>query len=145
MTVGSRLRQALDLRGMSVRAFQKVMQARDMQGSSYPQIHRYLRPNGVDPSLEFISVASEVLDVRQEWLALGSGQITGKEEELDAEVRWVSRRVLAGAGLDIWKEAIAAVPELAVLSAVGQTAFAEALLPNQPQSQMPRQPIHRVV
>ena len=72
MPVGSRLRQALELKGMSIRRFQEEMAAKGVKtgGTSYPQIHRYLNQDpekAAEPSVDFLQVAAKLLDVRIEW------------------------------------------------------------------------------
>lgn len=50
-----------------------------------------------------------------------------KEEEAHAEeARRVQRRVLAGTDLDLWEQAVEAMPELGELSMAAQAAFADA-------------------
>ena len=81
MSVGNRLREALKMRDMSIRAFQAEMKQRDVSGASYPTIHRYLKDE-TSPTLNFLHSAAAVLDVRAAWLATGEGTAT---DRIDAE------------------------------------------------------------
>lgn len=84
MGIGSRMRKALDLRGMSVRAFHREMSERGVRGASYPTIHRYLSDKSA-PSVAFLKSAAELLEVRESWLAQGEGAPTAHEEEIRRE------------------------------------------------------------
>lgn len=83
MDAGQRLELAREKSGMSVRGFQKVMYGLGHKGSSYPQIHRYLK-GGTKPSMAFLEGAAKVLQVRLAWLATGQGQMSAEEERADA-------------------------------------------------------------
>lgn len=84
MTLGERLRYAVEQNGLSVRAFHREMDdKRGVYGSSYPNIHRYLADKA-DPSLEFLKQAADLLSVRYQWLAVGQGKPT-EAEQADAE------------------------------------------------------------
>jgi transcriptional regulator with XRE-family HTH domain len=75
MSIGTRLREAIEMREWSIRKFQRVMQAEHgdrVQGTSYPAIHRYLADETA-PSLEFLKVAADLLQVSAGWLITGEG------------------------------------------------------------------------
>ena len=89
MTLGQRLRDAVtNHAGISVREFHRRMAEREVPGSSYPNIHRYLADKA-EPSLEFLRKAAELLEVTYEWLAVGVPPKTEAERSfrvaLDAE------------------------------------------------------------
>jgi transcriptional regulator with XRE-family HTH domain len=81
MSVGKRLRQALESKGMSVRAFYREMSGKGVHGSSYPTIHRYLK-DVTTPSVEFLREAAALLDVREPWLISGAGASTEEDEKI---------------------------------------------------------------
>lgn len=69
--------------------------SRALAGSSYPQIHRFLSSDPlkrVEPSLEFVYAAANVLGVRWQWLATGEGAQTVEEQETAAVRQFVARR-----------------------------------------------------
>ena len=51
------------------------LRERGTQGASYPSINSYLRDK-VDPPLDFIEAAADILGVRSGWLAFGDGAPT---------------------------------------------------------------------
>jgi len=73
-TLGGRLRRAIKDSGRSIRGFQREMEAKEVPGSSYPMVHRYLKGDR-DPGLEFLRESASLLGVRLEWL-LGDGPMT---------------------------------------------------------------------
>ena len=77
MSFAERLRHAIETRMErgSIREFHKRIAERDVSGSSYPVIHRYLKGE-VMPPLDFLEAAAEVLRVRPAWLILGEGEPT---------------------------------------------------------------------
>lgn len=80
-SVADRLRGAIKAWG-SISAFAEVMSARRprAKGSSRQMILHYLSSE-VDPPLEFLTAAAEVLRRRPAWLAFGDGAPTKEEEE----------------------------------------------------------------
>lgn len=91
--IGERLRDAIEERGMSIRAFQRRLEEHyegKLPGSSYPAIHRYLSGK-VTPPVEFLLAAGDFLFIRPEWLLTGRGEIAADqrreftEEHLDFE------------------------------------------------------------
>jgi transcriptional regulator with XRE-family HTH domain len=79
-SLGERLRRAVEeVARISVREFQRQMEALGVKGSSYPNIHRYLSDRS-EPSLEFLRSAAEKLGVRYEWLTVDDGEPTEEAE-----------------------------------------------------------------
>lgn len=71
--IHTRLRLAIaEWRDGSINAFHRELHSAGVQGSSYTQIHKYLRGETVPP-LEFVVAAAGVLGARIEWLANGTG------------------------------------------------------------------------
>lgn len=70
MSLGARLKKAIEDAGLTIREFHRQMEARGVSGSSYPNIHRYLADRG-EPTLAFLRGAAEFLDVRLAWLVTG--------------------------------------------------------------------------
>jgi transcriptional regulator with XRE-family HTH domain len=87
VTVGERLRQAVEERG-SIRQFQrkvaKLCQERGIGGSSYSMIYKYLQGTRPVP-LPFAGVAAELLGVSEAWLLTGEGDIRAAERDPLAE------------------------------------------------------------
>lgn len=77
--IAKRLAQAIPEEG--IRAFAREMEDREVRGSSYAMIHRYLAGKKV-PSLEFVEEAASVLGVRPAWLAYDDGEPTEPEERI---------------------------------------------------------------
>jgi transcriptional regulator with XRE-family HTH domain len=75
---------------MSVRAFYRAMKEREVPGSSYPTIHRYLSDR-TEPSMEFLEAAAEALEVRLPWLSSGEGGSTEEEERQRLEKRFTAK------------------------------------------------------
>lgn len=97
MTVGERLREAIedhwtppDGKRASIREFAAQLKKRGAPGRARQTIHSYLSDDA-EPSLEFFREAADVLDVRAEWLALGSGAMTEEEERAREDVEVASR------------------------------------------------------
>lgn len=90
MTEPARLRRAIQAWG-SIRAFHLEMKKRKVRGSSYPTIHSYLKGDTV-PGRQFMRTASEVLEVREEWLVSGEGRMTEKGERLQQRGEELRRR-----------------------------------------------------
>ena len=80
-TLGDRLGTAIERKDISVSAFHRALNKDGVKGSSYAQIHRYLRNKSV-PSIEFIEAAAELLDVRAIWLVSDEGAMTEGVERL---------------------------------------------------------------
>ncbi|MBI4539485.1 MAG: helix-turn-helix transcriptional regulator [Gemmatimonadetes bacterium] len=118
MSVHRRLREAIDLRGVSVRAFHREMTGRRVAGSSYPTIHRYLSGR-TSPSLEFLREAAQVLGVREAWLAAGEGGPTETEEAM----RSAQSRLLGDDWEASFKEARGKLPHMSALQPHVQAAF----------------------
>ncbi len=85
-TIGSRLRIAINNWqpvGGSIRSFQReaelISKKRHINGASYPMIHRYLKDKAV-PSVRFLRVAAELLEVREAWLICDEGDRTEIED-----------------------------------------------------------------
>ena len=72
---GTRLQQALDRQGMSIRELHRSLESTKVPGRSYPQIHRYLKGDP-EPPLKFTRAVAAILGVRASWLALGDGEMT---------------------------------------------------------------------
>lgn len=92
-SVADRLRLALETEGMSIRGFHKEISGRGVAGGSYPVIHRYLKGQACPP-LEFVQGAAEILNIRPEWLAFGSGPLRPDHEEDDHDRTMVLREAL---------------------------------------------------
>lgn len=90
MTEAARLRRAIQAWG-SIRAFHFEMKKRKVRGSSYPTIHSYLKGDTV-PGRQFMRTASEVLEVREEWLVSGEGRMTEEGERLQQRGEELRRR-----------------------------------------------------
>lgn len=75
MSIATRLQQAIRERGFSIREFQRQMAATDADGTSYPAINRALHDRGT-PSVQFLEVAADLLNVRRAWLMAGDGDMT---------------------------------------------------------------------
>lgn len=76
-TVAERLRYAIEAKGISIREFQRLLQAKGVRGRSYPAVHSYLKAEGgTEPSLAFLDAAAEVLGFAPGWLAFGIGSAT---------------------------------------------------------------------
>ena len=73
----------------SISSFHRILAERQVPGSSYAMIHRYLGGQG-EPSLKFIEAAAEVLEVRPAWLTYGAGAQTA------AEAAMASRTAIVG-------------------------------------------------
>jgi hypothetical protein len=93
--------------GISIREFHRRMgpDGRNVPGSSYPNIHRYLseKPQQrLEPTLEFLRHAAEVCEVREEWLIAGAGLPTEEQEQASAHSKrrrdGADTRVLATTG-----------------------------------------------
>lgn len=82
--IGSRIREAVVLRGMSLRALGRTLSKRSVRGSSYAMIHRYMSGKTA-PALPFLQAVAELMDVRLEWLAAGSGGMTAADERAERE------------------------------------------------------------
>jgi hypothetical protein len=112
MTIADRLALALDdyapdaLRG-DRKAFQRAMRARlgpeRAQGTSYPAVLGYFGGK-VSPSLEWVSVAADVLAVRPAWLAFrdgapdGASVDPGQREMVDAVANQIRSGLLVAQG-----------------------------------------------
>ncbi|MQA92692.1 MAG: hypothetical protein GEU90_21125 [Gemmatimonas sp.] len=91
--VSERLREALELRTMSIQELQLGMARADVDGTKYSNVRRYVVGEGrTPPPLEWIEAAGAVLRVRPAWLAFGDGARTEEEarerraiEDLDIE------------------------------------------------------------
>ncbi len=86
-SIAHRLQEAIELRGVSVVEFQRgladVAKKMDVRGASYAQIHHYLQGRR-EPTLAVIRLAADLLEVREEWLAFGTGEPTELRETLRA-------------------------------------------------------------
>jgi len=82
-TTGTRLRRAIEHSALSIRGFQETIDKRDVRGTSYAMIHRYLKDE-TEPPLGFIREASDILGVRVAWLATGQGEMSPEAEASDA-------------------------------------------------------------
>lgn len=85
-TLGERLRFAADRqpregRRRGIRLFQERIKGAypDLVGCALSTIQSYANDVS-EPSLEFLRASADVLSVRYEWLAVGQGQATEKEE-----------------------------------------------------------------
>jgi len=83
-TPHGRLRTALERREISIREFQRLMEATGIEGTSYPAVHRALQGKPV-PAIDFLEGAARILDVRREWLILGAGEMTEEEQRKTTE------------------------------------------------------------
>ena len=77
--VRERLEAAREYAGLSVRALHLEMQEREVPGSSYPNVHRYLKGE-LEPSLGFLREAADVMHVRPKWLIADAGEMTEEAE-----------------------------------------------------------------
>ncbi len=93
--------------GRSISSFHRILAERQVQGSSYAMIHRYLRGQW-KPSLRFLEAAAEVLGVRQQWLTYGEGPRNAAEAALPA-----SRTVSVGLNAVVVTETEAKLLDLA--------------------------------
>lgn len=78
MTISERLKELLEERKWSTRAFQEEVKRRAGEGTrgvSYASVWEYVEGR-TDPPLSFLRVAAEVLDVREAWLTTGDGPRT---------------------------------------------------------------------
>ena len=76
MATSERLAGALEKSPFSsIHAFKQALNDRfpRVKGRSYSAIHGYFR--GVEPPLEFLEAAAEVLDVPVQWLRTGEGSM----------------------------------------------------------------------
>lgn len=71
--VSARLDRALG--GRDIRWLQKELEGRGAPNSTYSSVYRYVRGR-VEPPLDWIRSAADVLGVRAPWLAFGQGQPT---------------------------------------------------------------------
>jgi len=83
-TVSGRLRSLLgddERHRMSIRSFAAEMRSLEPRppGSARTMIHRYLREDGPEPSLAFLTPAARILGVEVAWLAFGDGPRTNEE------------------------------------------------------------------
>lgn len=81
---GPRLHEELKDRGISVRSFQRTLAATGIRGSSYSSLWSYLGGN-VEPPLEVVREAAELLGLAEPWLATGAGPRTLEEIGADAK------------------------------------------------------------
>ena len=107
MSLGERLRKAVNLKYGSIRSFHKELEGRKVKGGSYPQVHRYLADKST-PSIAFLTAASEVLRVRRQWLLTGEGGMT-PVVRVDTPL-WLSGAALEAT--DRWVDEVMAIPEL---------------------------------
>lgn len=77
--------------GRSVASFHRILAERQVPGSSYSMVYRYLRGQW-KPSLGFLEAAAEVLGVRQQWLTYGEGPHTAADAAIPAS-RTISLRL----------------------------------------------------
>ena len=75
--IGDRLRQVIPDGG--IRAFHREMEEREVRGSSYAMIHRYLAGDDIPP-LELLEAAADHLGVPAAWLICGEGSPTELRE-----------------------------------------------------------------
>ncbi len=93
MPTSERLALALKRSGFSsIHAFKValILSYPDVKGGSYSSVHSYFK--GVDPPLEFLIAAAEVLHVRLVWLRTGEGSIedqTPRESTAPDEEGWL--------------------------------------------------------
>ncbi len=92
--------------GRSISSFHRILAERQVPGSSYAMVHRYLRGQW-KPSLGFLEAAAEVLGVRKEWLTYGEGPRTA------AEAAMASRTISVGLGAVLVTETEAKLLDLA--------------------------------
>lgn len=117
-TLAGRLRRAIQIRPSQgrrrgVRLFQTEMEERSrareaadgppIPGVTLPSIQSYVRTEDpVEPSLDFLRAAADLLGVRFAWLVAGEGEMTTAEErvsELEAQPRMIDEAAEAH-GLD---------------------------------------------
>lgn len=79
--IARRLSEALDRKDWSRRELQRQIEgsAPDLTGNSLPSVLNYLEGKHT-PSVEFLRVVADLLGVRVEWLAFGSGEPTEEAE-----------------------------------------------------------------
>ena len=120
-SLSDRLNQALQdwkrgEAGRSVSSFHRILAERQVPGSSYAMVHRYLRGQW-KPSLGFLEAAAEVLGVRQQWLTYGEGPHTAAEAAMPA-----SRTVSVSVSLDA---VLVTETEAKLLDLAGELGLAE--------------------
>jgi len=95
MTVSERLRKALDWSDFtSIHSFKNAVvgQFPDVKGRSYSSVHSYFK--GVNPPLEFLEAAAEMLGVRIGWLRTGDGSMEHRRSREDEDPNEGSRIVV---------------------------------------------------
>ncbi len=121
-SIAHRLQEAIELRDISVVEFQRALadaaEEMEVRGASYAQIHHYLQGRR-EPTLAVIRLAARILDVREVWLAFGTGEPTEFRQDLAA---------LGGSDADAFNQVVNAVPELESCSASTQTLFFDLIV-----------------
>ena len=104
MSIATRLQHAIRERDISIREFQRQMAATDADGTSYPAINRALHGRGT-PSVRFLEVAADLLNVRRAWLMAGDGDMS-EHRAAEAAARFGLADWFAGyvpwLELDVW-------------------------------------------
>jgi hypothetical protein len=125
--VAARLQEALGRIGRTRRWLHKQLESRSAtrEGGSYSAVHGYVEGNRV-PDVSWIRAAAEVLQVRPEWLAFGTGGPT------DLENAARSQGAGSAAARDpevytLYRAVLDSVPELAEMAGQAQAGFFELI------------------
>jgi len=124
---GPRLKATLDERGISVRSFQRQLEASGVRGAAYSSVWSYLTGK-VEPPVEFLDAAAARLELRLEYLRKGTGPRTAhgataalvQEEALARDERLVELRRFGDDGVAGLKRGF---PDYATLDGPQQTAL----------------------
>lgn len=81
-SIAQRLQDALRRSGSDKKAFAADMRSRlgDRGGVSYPTVLGYFDGSAL-PSVEWLTAAADILDVRAAWLAFGDGAMTQEQQD----------------------------------------------------------------
>lgn len=99
-TPGERLAIEISRRFKSRARFEAALSKRNVRGTTRNTLRRYLRDEA-EPSTAWIREAAQLLGVREEWLASGSGARTDAEEAArnvrptEPLIEWVTQRLSA--------------------------------------------------
>jgi transcriptional regulator with XRE-family HTH domain len=96
------------------------MQGREVGGTSYPAVHRYLKGE-VTPSIEFLTAAAQLLGVREAWLMTGQGQSTEEEDRAGGADE------LRSAENALWGEFASRIPGYGLLTSFEHSLFFSAV------------------
>lgn len=121
-SIAQRLQGRIEFSGLSITEFQRALadaaKQMEVRGASYAQIHHYLQGRR-EPTLAVIRLAARLLDVREAWLAFGTGEPTEFRQGVAA---------LKGSDADAFNQVVNAVPELESFSGSTQTLFFDLMM-----------------